>query len=912
MTKKIKGDLDVSLNTTSYGKNTIRDINNIAADQSGEIDISYYPKSYVDNLISMLPISRIGSMDYLPLNINGSFEGATTIADDKVLPVLLESDGTLVYLRAGTNGSTKGFYYCYQKNARQVSNTFNPILTNSTYIPTYFDSTRTLVSFVGSKADEVLFMKILSSNVPKYAIALTNGTFNIVSHQYLEFDTSLIDSAYPQYAHIVGNYVYIWCLDSLDNANPLAISAYSILISDVVSGSTASLTRVTGINGKNLYGDTNPISNSIILAPKLVSTVGTEKPFALLTTGVDVSLYTLYNDGVIQADSDANGNIRVAVFCVLRAYTSQTSSPSSTWGVSFVFNPINNSYTIDTTAVAPITFNSPDPSQILITNPFLVNMENINGYTSIDQGQCPTLYQTVDGIVFSTIARYITSPAHKLSTGKINNFVDLYSSLNLTTRTLSNTFFTFINPVYGSAVGENLLNPTVLSASKIMLSCSGTESGIYHDFNSKAYADIGTTTTYNYTSAITGDTLNGFAPQANRGFLTNSNYQYNGTITLIAADGTISTYGSSFIEGVTKPANNLLNPNTMQYDSTIYTLSSNTMLTDLKNAILAANGGYGTIVNSKIVLYYVPDNSLSSSIACVSLLNDTGASYVIISEISTTISGTTITTLTNISNRLIHSNTGIVSIDTSFLDRMAGLVIAKYTDFTYIGIPALFNMNLVGNASFRSVIGKIDNSTKLITGNLTSIGGNYLSIGQSYEVGAIPNVGFGLFKYGDITDYQTKLIFSNFGTTSAQMDALLADPNSAPISNIVVASQEVAQGFIVYFTQDVPVLIAGKYGIIKSTNIDLSTIDSSPANKTFYIYAINVSSVLQYQISTTLLSEELTRMFIGTIITGASGISSISTEKVTRFLTYRPSVTKRGSAIPASIGVPSGTGTRWH
>lgn len=66
-----------------------------------------------------------------------------------------------------------------------------------------------------------------------------------------------------------------------------------------------------------------------------------------------------------------------------------------------------------------------------------------------------------------------------------------------------------------------------------------------------------------------------------------------------------------------------------------------------------------------------------------------------------------------------------------------------------------------------------------------------------------------------------------------------------------------------------------------------------------------------YVISTETIDESLTSTYIGKIVTGTSGITSIDTEKVTRFLTYRPSTTKRGSAIPASTGVPSGSGTRW-
>lgn len=909
MTKKIYGDLEVSGNVTTGGSNTVRDINGFLADSTGDIAQFYYNKQYIDQMVSVLPISRVGSMDYLPLNINGSFEGATTSSDKKIMPVLIEDDGTLVYLRPGTNGSTQGYYYCYQRDARNVSTTFSPVLTNSKYVPTYFDSNHSINSFVGSKADEVLFMNTISSGVAKYAIALTNGTLNSVSHQYVEFATTLI-AGFPQYAHLVGSTVYIWCLDSLNDVDPFSVSLYTILASDIVAGVTTSLAKVTGISGKNLYGDTISASNFVSLTPKLTSTTSTDKPFCLYDPSVTMDMYHLYKDGIIQAAEDStNSNIRVALFCPFVAITVSGISPPTMWGFSFTYNISTKAYTFDTTSLAPITATSISN----ITNPFQRLMENINGFPTGAQGNCPTILQTNDGVVFSTVSRYITSPVHYVTKGTIANFVDLYSSLNLTSRALSTPIISAVNPFYGSPLGENLINPRLLSSTKIMLSCAGTENGIYNGFNSTAYTDIGSTQSYVYNSAVTGGTINGYAPQTNRHFITNTNYQYNGTITLVAADGTVRTYGSSFIEGVTKPANNLLNASTLAYDGTVYTLSNANLLTNLKTSILGAVSGYtGTITNSKIVLYYVPDGTFSKSIACVSFYTSTNNSYIVVSEVTVTIAGTVISALTSTSNRLIQSNSGIIIVDTTYLERMAGLVIAKYSDFTYIGVPALFNMGTSGNTTFRSAVGKIDNSTQLITGNLVHVPTQYLSIGGgSFEIGVLPNVGFGLYENGSITDYQTKLVFKNFGTTSAQMTTMLADITASPVSRLVVAAQDVAQGFNVYFTQDVPVLISGQYKILKSTSIDLSTVDSSPASKTFYVYVILNEGIVSYKLSTTQLTEELYRIYIGTIVTGASGINSIVSEKVTRFLTYRPSTTNRGSAIPTSTGVPSSTGTRW-
>ena len=155
-------------------------------------------------------------------------------------------------------------------------------------------------------------------------------------------------------------------------------------------------------------------------------------------------------------------------------------------------------------------------------------------------------------------------------------------------------------------------------------------------------------------------------------------------------------------------------------------------------------------------------------------------------------------------------------------------------------------------------------------------------------------------------------MFQLFGTTEAQMDALIAGTGTS--TPVVVMSQEVPEGFSVYFTQELPVFLGGMYDKLPIQTVDLRTIKADPSNTTFYIYVSMDRSKgeASYVISTALLDETLTRAFIGTIVTIDAGIDRIDAEKVTRFLTYRPSTYKRGSAIPASTGVPSGTGSRWH
>ncbi|AFC21595.1 hypothetical protein GAP32_145 [Cronobacter phage vB_CsaM_GAP32] len=916
MSKKIIGDMSVQRNAQSNGRNTIRDINNITADVNGNVNLPYYDKEYINKITSVLPISRIGTMDYLPMSINGSFEGATTYYTERlILPVMVENNGTLVYLRPGTNGSTDGYYYCYVNDIRNAVD-LTPVLSNEKYIPTTFTANHKLHEFIGSKANEVLFMKTNNGTTDTYTIGLTNGTLNSVSHQYVEFPRSNMGSTDPQYAHIVGNFVYIWCIDSYDSTAAFDISLYTISVANIRSGASNSLTKVTGISGKTIYDDA--VAGSIRIAQKYVSTATSDKPFVIQDAGANTAVYQLNNHGVIQAAANnTNTGIRVALFHPFAVNTSFSNSQQYMWGLSFTYNISAKSYIFDKPNAGAIQVSTAG-NTIVVNNPYNVRMEDINGFSSDAQGNVPTIYQTADGKLFSTVARYISSPQHKITRASIDNFSDQYTTLNLTTRSLSGITIKYVDAVYGSAVGENLINPTVLSKTRVLLNCSGTENGLPLSFDTKIYTDIGTSTTYPYKSVITGNTINGYAPNVNRHKIDNTDFRYCGLITLVDTDGSIKTYGSTFLEGLSKPANGLMNPNDFTFNG-VYTLENQSLLTDLKNSILSSVTHPGNITESLIVLYYIPSTenaAFGKSIAVTSIKTDAPDvsgynGFVIVSQVTSTATGFTINSL-SASNSVIHpASWNVLKLDYTYISRMTGLVIAKYSEFSYIGIPALVNMSTPANASFRSIIGKLDSTNNIVSSSVFT--SQYVSAAQNtFEVGVLPDVGFGVFENGNITDYQTKLVFKNHGTSEANLDALIADVTAAPVSRIVVTSQDVAQGFIVYFAQVIPIFMNGRYFEMQPTSIDLTTIDPSPANKTFYVYITIVEGEAEYQISSTLLSEELYRVYIGTIETGNLAITSISTEKVTRFLTYRTSTTKRGSAIPSSTGVPSGTGTRWN
>lgn len=116
-------------------------------------------------------------------------------------------------------------------------------------------------------------------------------------------------------------------------------------------------------------------------------------------------------------------------------------------------------------------------------------------------------------------------------------------------------------------------------------------------------------------------------------------------------------------------------------------------------------------------------------------------------------------------------------------------------------------------------------------------------------------------------------------------------------------------GFIFHFNDITPLLIGGQYFDVPVTNINLTSIKANPASTLFYCYIKLELGTPLYVISLVELPENTIQMFIGTVQTDSTKISSLQITKVSRIDTYRPSLTQVGSAFPVSSGNPNQTGS---
>lgn len=908
--KKIKGNLDSKSSITGAGSSVVTGLNNVTPDGTGNITYPMVNKNDFTKMLNMLPISRVGTLSYLPMNVSGSFEGGTTMSYRSCFPGLLENDGTLVFLRPGTNGSTINYYYSYVNNALGTSS-LKATHTNKGY----FTSSSDDICMLNSDTQNVLFYQNQTKGT--IGLILTNGTMDQRQHVGATLPVSSMPY-YNQYALKVGTYIYIFSLysstinlTSISNFVPnyndqFKILVYRIPVSEIQAGTINTIEQISGITGTDMYGNSTN-SDGIIIAPKAFSNNTSDQAYAKFGPNIAGGTISGYTSTVLKAVYDGNNSINLC--WTSNCYFTNSNQRADSY-VSFntYYNVTAKSYSTNlTTGSGIVATASASTSPITITNPYLITGKQLDGnYDVISDGVQSSIFISDGGYLFTISDKYVLNDYYFIIRASIQGFTTKYNALNVRSRTLTSVIKYQQQSSYGSVIGDNLIGAIPVSSTKIMTASNGTYNGVnYTSSSSKSVADFGTTRTFTYNSVQKG-TRTGYAPQVSRAPVTeNGGYLRYGMVSLIDASGNCQAYGTSFVEGFKNTSGTAFNANTRTFGGSLSVQQS--AYDNIRNAVISAQNitGYTT---TRVALYYVPDSSYTSSIGLLYVTYGTVIRIYIFS-CTCTVSSNNITNITYNSFYNMDEIAPAFSVSSGAEYYKAGLVVAKYSDFTFIGFDGPCSLNIPGDSNERTYA--YSANTSGVVDSTTFLGNNSYHTAQlssNFWYSAVPNYGFGCFIFGD-NDYGTKLIFRQFGNTQSSYANL---KNLTNYTDTVVLAQDVAQGFQVYFTEEVPVLVSGSFYKLPISTIDLSTIKANPANTTFYGYVQIVNGVCKYTISTTVLPEDLNTIFFCTIVTDASRISSISAEKVTRFMNYRLSTTNKGSAIPVSTGAPTDSNvTRW-
>lgn len=172
----------------------------------------------------------------------------------------------------------------------------------------------------------------------------------------------------------------------------------------------------------------------------------------------------------------------------------------------------------------------------------------------------------------------------------------------------------------------------------------------------------------------------------------------------------------------------------------------------------------------------------------------------------------------------------------------------------------------------------------------------------------------------------------NTGVSVTTLDGTVYNTNSAGELNVPVADTDytndnlrnfplsqygdpydtslgiVSSGFTLSFNKDIPLFLNGLYFLIPPSSINLN-INNDAQNKKINIYVKLRLGFPEYFFSFNDEPETNVNMFIGTVNTNSSSITSININHVSRFGVYRPSTSNIGAAFPVSTGHPTQSGT---
>jgi hypothetical protein len=909
MAYKIKGNVNVRNNLTVQNKIVGTGIKLESeseifhADIDGHVELPIATGIDIDNVLKQLPLSQYGALNNLPVGASGSYEGGSTVAYYSSMPILLEEDGTLVFLRPGTNGNKINYYYTYINN---------PDMNTSPYptIRPYYEGSSNDILFYDSYTKDTLLYHDLQNNI--LSVVLTYGTLDKTNHKSASFPSSAIPYNILT-ALKVDSYVYIIALYTSTYGGPLVINPnnndplqfvfYRIPTSQIESGAITTIEQISGITGNTLYGSATP-GNVIRISDVYTATTqsGINSFIKYNNTIANCAGYTYSLVGRGKAYYD--GTNIIFSFYTNAFAANNTQRVDTLYNITITYNVITRNFTTDLTSNRPIYANGASTGIITWDNPYSITSANTYGVgTKVADGNGNSMFVTDNGIQYSIKEKYVLDDTYLVSRCSISNFTNKANAYKMRNRTISLQDYTNVYSEFASRVGDQLTAGSPISTTRILFSGTGTYNGNQYTKYDRGIADIGTSRNYVYNSVERG-TITGYAPQIyrmpfgdNNENLAISKLSYHDNANMV------ESYGTVFFESTQLTTGNKFDPTTLSYDKTL--TIDNSILTSLKNTIISGSGLTG-ITNSKISLYYSPRTDYCKSIACVTAYNSSGVGAILSATVDCTANSTNVLSATMNTIFMNEPKTNMINIlIQNEMRQHSGLSCVKYADFTYISFSYTVPYSIPGSSQIHTVCGIVNGNTisNVIVSDSTFIIGFNSNAQREYSY--IPNLGFGYYLFSP-TDKGTKLIFKNCGNTLSQFTSNMAAGTG---TDIVILSQDVTVGFYIYLTERTPVFLNGVYYELPITVLNLNDVKANPGNSTFYIYVQELNGTISYHVSETELGETSTNMYIGTATTDGTNVTTLNINKVSRFDIFRPSETQIGSAFPVSTGYPQQPGS---
>lgn len=215
-------------------------------------------------------------------------------------------------------------------------------------------------------------------------------------------------------------------------------------------------------------------------------------------------------------------------------------------------------------------------------------------------------------------------------------------------------------------------------------------------------------------------------------------------------------------------------------------------------------------------------------------------------------------------------------------DRIGTMQIYKEGDILRIGFYNPMMNAVVGDTRSTAWNFSVDTNTFAITYHYSS-DSSWFAGGHGYCFQSVPRYGIG----------------QNLGGDESGQAALITEQGG---NHYMMASIYPETGWIIYFQLPQDVVIYGSEYYLPEGTIDLRDIESSPGNKTFYIYVNYKDGKVSYEVTTDKKADSTFHLWIGRVITNERQILTIERMNVFLINNSRVSEQKRGSSIPASSG----------
>ncbi|QXO09982.1 hypothetical protein pEaSNUABM37_00021 [Erwinia phage pEa_SNUABM_37] len=867
------------------------------------------------------PISVYGDVSWLPPDVSGSFEGSGQAnAGNAGSFSLIEDDGTLIGLRRGTNGTSQGLYYYYQSNAEDKIDAVGPVRMNLRYSPANRPAGFECLDTISSDVGCIVGIGFGHATYNGF-VSLTNGTMDVSKHYTGYFNVATAFGDIPAYdtfssACVVGNYVYIFIPMIAASWNysgevpdPYDFKVFRCPTSQIVAGGAVTWEAITSWNSTGLWGNTG-VTPNIRITPSIISKTAANKPFILHENRSWTTTYSPVHSGrrTMCCVNPANpAQVRLVVYHTIWTSLANGTAVMPNMAFSMLIN-VTAKTAVAEDGASYIKHVSPNQNSVsLVSTSIMDDATKVTGFNYAGNWHPNTLV-TARGYMLSRGSGNQPDENSRFLRAQITNFVNRYDALrmrNRVVRAINNAPDTIR---VGSDFTNGSMNPRMLPGLYLMYNGTATSGSNQFSYGRAKRLQFIGSPTFNY-GTINSGVLKGWAPNSTRvEFTTNITFNQAVFISRAASDGSLVAdasvaYGPTTIVSSGTAINKDL---TISGNFTWSATEGNNMAITIARQVLAKT----TLYQYAWTMYVPQDTNMPVlMVISASTARDDAVGFRscnILAELNYT--GARSGNVTGYSlKRVVDSVIYDPMPGGAYLqyETMGGIQSYKCADGTYlmsIGCPPVLGtyggqQGVIWYAAVRAGAKTLEDAT------VKRFNHGYYPTSANPSGFVHPSYGLCKMDYAtNQANYNAILAVDVMANTYADYTAWVSK------AKYVVGAQEVEQGWIVYFTADAPVFLAGREYTLPATSIDLRTINASPGNKTFYCYVRLTTAGIEYFITTDALAPTMTMMYIGKIVTITTQISTIEITKKIRVDTFELSPTHIGSGIPTGVGVPSQVG----